>query len=104
MAKPMNNISMAFNLEGYPNRDSTKYIDLYGLHDFSTVVRGTLRYRGFAFLMAAMKEIGLFNNVDNNLPGVNNFYELLCFLTKDTTVDFSENYDNSVKDSLRELS
>ena len=61
MAKPMNNISMAFNLEGYPNRDSTKflfydrYVDLYGLHDFSTVIRGTLRYRGFAFLMAAMK-------------------------------------------------
>lgn len=33
MAKPMS-VSMAFNLEGYPNRDSTKYIDLYGLHDF----------------------------------------------------------------------
>jgi hypothetical protein len=24
MAKPMDNISMAFSLEGYPNRDSTK--------------------------------------------------------------------------------
>jgi len=30
VAKPMD-ISMALKLEGYPNRDSTKYIELYGL-------------------------------------------------------------------------
>jgi len=37
-------INKTLNLEGYPNRDSTKYVDLYGLHDFKTVLRGTLRY------------------------------------------------------------
>lgn len=35
-----------FNLEGFPNRDSTAYADLYGIKDALTVLRGTLRYKG----------------------------------------------------------
>jgi hypothetical protein len=38
-----------------------RYIDLYQLHDFKTVLRGTLRYQGFSFFMAAVIEIGLFS-------------------------------------------
>ena len=34
-----------FNLEGYPNRDSTVYIEKYGLNDVKTMLRGTLRYK-----------------------------------------------------------
>ena len=37
-----------FNLEGYPNRDSTLYADIYGIKDAHTIIRGTLRYRGFS--------------------------------------------------------
>lgn len=37
-----------FALEGYPNRDSTKYGDLYGLGpNVNTLLRGTIRYKGF---------------------------------------------------------
>ena len=32
-------------LEGYFNRDSTKYVDIYDIHDAVTVARGTLRYK-----------------------------------------------------------
>lgn len=32
-------------LEGYPNRDSVKYLDVYGIPEASTVIRGTLRYK-----------------------------------------------------------
>ena len=32
-------------MEGYFNRDSTKYVDIYNIHDAKTVVRGTLRYK-----------------------------------------------------------
>ena len=32
-------------MEGYFNRDSTKYVDIYDIHDAKTVVRGTLRYK-----------------------------------------------------------
>lgn len=35
-----------FNLEGYPNRDSTIYGELYGINSASTILRGTLRYKG----------------------------------------------------------
>lgn len=35
------------NFDVYPNRDSLKYIDDYGLKDINTFVRGTLRYSGF---------------------------------------------------------
>ena len=36
-----------FALEGFPNRDSLHYAHLYGIAgEASTVLRGTLRYRG----------------------------------------------------------
>lgn len=33
--------------EGYANRDSLKYIETYGLHGIETMLRGTLRHKGF---------------------------------------------------------
>ncbi len=35
-----------FSLEGYPNRDSTFYAELYGITEANTLLRGTLRYKG----------------------------------------------------------
>ncbi|MEQ2301693.1 hypothetical protein AMECASPLE_038709, partial [Ameca splendens] len=34
-----------FNLEGYPNRDSTKYAEPYGIQTAHTIIRGTLRFK-----------------------------------------------------------
>ena len=34
-----------FNLEGYPNRDSTVYSDAYNIQSAETVLRGSLRYK-----------------------------------------------------------
>lgn len=34
-----------YNLECYPNRDSTIYKDIYGLPHLHTMIRGSLRYR-----------------------------------------------------------
>ncbi|KAF2879699.1 hypothetical protein ILUMI_26475 [Ignelater luminosus] len=36
-----------FNLEGFPNGDSTKYANYYGIPDATTLLRGTIRYKGF---------------------------------------------------------
>eukprot|EP01117_Protostelium_nocturnum_P008135 TRINITY_DN2903_c0_g1_i1.p1 TRINITY_DN2903_c0_g1~~TRINITY_DN2903_c0_g1_i1.p1 ORF type:complete len:916 (+),score=299.80 TRINITY_DN2903_c0_g1_i1:95-2842(+) len=48
-----------FSLEGVPNRDSTKYIDLYGLNtNIKTFFRGTLRYTGFCDVMQGMVRLG----------------------------------------------
>lgn len=49
-----------FALEGFPNRDSTKYGSLYGLGpNVSTLLRGTIRYKGFSECIRAMQLLGL---------------------------------------------
>lgn len=50
---------MALSLEGYPNRDSSKYKDLYRLHDCQKLIRGTLRYYGFSIILNSMKSLNL---------------------------------------------
>ncbi|VDK24646.1 unnamed protein product [Anisakis simplex] len=52
-----------FNFVGYPNRDSTKYASIYGLSsECKTLLRGTLRYRGFADTVKALNKLGLLND------------------------------------------
>ena len=41
----MKDMYPGFPLEGYPNRDSTIYIEKYGLKDVKTMLRGTMRYK-----------------------------------------------------------
>ncbi len=68
-------------LEGYPNRDSLPYRELYGLGDARDVFRGTLRYPGWCETMQALLRLGLLDLdehpglgpsycdlVDRNLP------------------------------------
>lgn len=45
-------------LEGYPNRDSMKYIPLYGLEGVTTMIRGTLRYKGFCLAWNVFVQLG----------------------------------------------
>ena len=44
MARPVD-LYPDLELEGFPNRDSTKYVDIYGIPEAHTVMRGTLRYK-----------------------------------------------------------
>ncbi|TRY81173.1 hypothetical protein TCAL_11846 [Tigriopus californicus] len=48
-----------FNLEGYPNRDSTIYKKLYGISDADTIIRGTLRYKGYTDAVKGLVRLGL---------------------------------------------
>jgi alpha-aminoadipic semialdehyde synthase len=48
-----------FNLEGFPNRDSTAYAKYYGIEDALTVLRGTIRYDGFAQAARMLQFLGL---------------------------------------------
>uniref|UniRef100_A0A4W4GQK0 Alpha-aminoadipic semialdehyde synthase, mitochondrial n=1 Tax=Electrophorus electricus TaxID=8005 RepID=A0A4W4GQK0_ELEEL len=50
-----------FNLEGYPNRDSTKYAEIYDIESAHTVIRGTLRFKGFSSAMSGFVKLGLIN-------------------------------------------
>ncbi len=50
--------------EGYTNRDSLHYIELYGLNNIQTILRGTLRYKGYCDAWNVFVRLGL---TDDNL-------------------------------------
>lgn len=52
------NVNNALNIECYPNWDSTKYKEIYGINDAKTIIWGTLWYKGFAEIFAAFKTCG----------------------------------------------
>lgn len=80
-------IHPCFSMEVLPNRDSTAYIQSYGLTAAETVFRGTLRYKGFSNLMWAVKKIGLLSNekdaaLDPKKPKYSSWPEYLAALLK----------------------
>lgn len=71
-----------FNLEGFPNRDSTKYAEPYGIQTAHTLIRGTLRFRGFSKAMSGFVRLGLISSepcpiLHHSAPPVS-WKELLC--------------------------
>jgi len=88
-----------FSLEGYPNRDSTIYTDLYGIREAHTVLRGTLRYKGYTKSIKGMANLGLLDAnptpvLHENGPDLS-WRQYMCHLT---------NQDEGIfKDNLREI-
>ncbi|NXI43943.1 AASS protein, partial [Galbula dea] len=72
------------NLEGFPNRDSTKYAEPYGIQTAHTLLRGTLRYKGYSKSMGGFVKLGLINPdpyplLSSNPPQLT-WKELMCKL------------------------
>ncbi len=44
--------------DGYANRDSLKYVEAYGLQDCKTVIRGTLRNKGYCSAWNILAQLG----------------------------------------------
>jgi len=53
----------ALTFYGYPNGDSTHYKEKYKLHHVKTLIRGTLRYQKFPFVMRSLCRLGLFQKI-----------------------------------------
>jgi saccharopine dehydrogenase (NADP+, L-glutamate forming) len=81
------------DLDGYPNRNALPYIDLYDIHSTKTMLRGTLRYKGWCSFIWGALRTGLLDEerrdweaqsfldfVGNRLeyPGVTDIKDLLC--------------------------
>ena len=47
------------DLDAYPNRDSTPYVEIYGIPEAQTMYRGTLRYPGWCDTWQKFVELGL---------------------------------------------
>jgi len=59
--KPLE-IFPGFHLEGFPNRDSTHYAESYNIPDAHTMLRGTIRYHGYAAVCRGLLSLGLFSD------------------------------------------
>lgn len=57
--------------EGYPNRDSMPYTQVYGINPSRTMFRGTLRYPGWCTTLKKISELGFFDDtVRDDLAGL----------------------------------
>jgi saccharopine dehydrogenase (NADP+, L-glutamate forming)/spermidine synthase len=56
--------------EGYPNRDSVAYREVYGIPEARTVFRGTLRFPGWCETLKAMVELGLLDDEPKDRTGL----------------------------------
>ena len=74
------------NLVTYPNRDATAYRDHYDIPEAETVIRSTIRYKGFPIIVQALAEIGCLANeeiafLDSSNPPLP-WREVLRLITK----------------------
>ncbi len=57
--------------EGYPNRDSMPYVEVYDITPSQTMFRGTLRYPGWCATLKKISELGLLDDtVRDDLAGM----------------------------------
>jgi saccharopine dehydrogenase (NADP+, L-glutamate forming) len=64
------NIEGLGEFEGYPNRNSLPYIQLYGIQSADTMLRGTLRYKGWCSTMKKMVDLGLLDEEEKEWDGL----------------------------------
>jgi saccharopine dehydrogenase (NADP+, L-glutamate forming) len=57
------------DFEGYPNRDSVPYVDLYGIQSTKTMLRGTLRNIGWCSTLKKVADIGLLDKEEKDWSG-----------------------------------
>ncbi len=55
--------------EGYPNRDSLPYIQLYGIQSTETMLRGTLRNKGWCSTLKKIFDLGLLDQEEKDWEG-----------------------------------
>lgn len=55
--------------EGYPNRDSIPYIDLYGIQSTKTMLRGTLRNLGWCATLKKVVDLGILDQQERDWSG-----------------------------------
>jgi len=93
-----------FSLEGYPNRDSTIYGELYGINEAHTILRGTLRYKGYTDSIRGLVQLGLLNPnpepvLHENGPDIS-WRQYMCHITNQSDTIFYDNLRDILQDRL----
>jgi len=93
------NFQSCFNFEGYYNRDSLAYKELYDLNDAETVVRGTIRFKGFSFVMQCLKHLNLFedNKIHERIKNWRNYFHETVFRDEKNMNQIKSFMDQNVK-------
>lgn len=84
-------------LEIYPNRDSMSYVELYGIPETKTIMRGTFRFKGWCETIDAMKQLKLISYDKFDLTG-KSYADLVAMLIG---LDDSSNIRQKVADHLK---
>lgn len=77
-------------LDIYPNRDSLPYIDLYGIPETSTMMRGTFRHPGWCESIDAIKALGLITSDEHDFSGMSYAQMLAQRIGADNATDIRE--------------
>ena len=64
------NIEGLGEFEGYPNRNSLPYIELYGIKSTKTILRGTLRNKGWCSTIKKIADLGLLEEEEKDWTGL----------------------------------
>lgn len=66
----MINIEGLGEFEGYPNRNSLPYIELYGIKSTKTMLRGTLRNKGWCSTLKKIVDLGFLEEEEKDWTGL----------------------------------
>ena len=72
--------------EGYPNRDSLSYIDIYNIPETKTMLRGTFRNMGWCGTLDKIADLGLLDIEERSLEGIT-YADLMRELTSSSDSD-----------------
>jgi len=75
--------------EGYPNRDSMSYIDIYNIQETKTMLRGTFRNPGWCETLDKIADLGLLDIEERSLGGIT-YADLMKDLTSAGDGDLKE--------------
>jgi len=82
--------------EGYPNRDSLSYIDIYNIHETKTMLRGTFRNVGWCGTLDKIADLGLLDIEERSLEGMK-YADLMRELTSTSDSDVKSTVANFCK-------
>ncbi|RNA45143.1 alpha-aminoadipic semialdehyde mitochondrial [Brachionus plicatilis] len=93
-----------FSLETFPNRDSIAYIDQYNIDTVNSILRGTLRYKGFSQNALGLIRLGLISLKDHTSlhtagPDIT-WRQFMCDLLSIDRDTYYENVKSAIYDKL----
>jgi len=87
----IHNVEGLGSLEGYPNRDSVQYLDVYKLRgECQTIIRGTYRNLGWCDVVKKLADLGYLDVTEEDISSIT-YAKLTASMVKSQTGDVKAN-------------